>query len=100
MTLLNLCVLLPAVVLTHYVRGIVLAMLSGAREWSVIHPQLTPMPFPLAVWRVDSVMLILLGLLLVPISLGRWSIRRSEGGALVLLYAAYLVMATILGVRG
>ena len=36
--------------------------------------------------------LIVLGLVLVPISLGRWLPGRPEGVMLILLYAAYMVL--------
>ena len=52
----------------------------------------SPLNFPLIVWRVDSVMLLVLGLALLPMSLGRWLPRRAEGTLLILLYAVYMVL--------
>ena len=60
---------------------------------------LRPMPFPLAVWRVDTVLLIVLGLMLVPVSLGRWTLRKVEGLVLTCLYAAYLIMSTAIAIK-
>jgi Ca2+/Na+ antiporter len=57
------------------------------------------MPFPLAAWRVDTVLLIVLGLLLIPVSLGRLTLRKPEGVALAVLYAAYLLVSTALAIR-
>ena len=114
--LLNLCLLLPLVVLTHHARQVVV-------DWERIQPvldssaattttatttetaedediyQIRPMPFPLAVWRVDTVLLIVLGLLLVPVSLGRLTLKKPEGLALAVIYAVYLVISTALAIR-
>jgi Ca2+/Na+ antiporter len=57
------------------------------------------LPFPIAVWRIDVVLLILLGLFLLPVSFGLWEIRKSEGLFLIFIYAAYLVGTTLLGRR-
>jgi Ca2+/Na+ antiporter len=42
-------------------------------------------------WRVDSVALLILSILLLPVSVGRWTLTRIEGMALVGLYVAYLI---------
>ena len=55
--------------------------------------------FPIAVWRIDTVLLILLGLMLLPVSLNLWQMRRVEGILLIAIYACYLVVTTILGRR-
>jgi Ca2+/Na+ antiporter len=104
--LLNLCLLLPLVILTSYTRQIVV-------DWDKLHPaavaattepaeavyQLRAVPFPLAVWRVDTVLLIVFGMLLIPVSLGRLTLRKPEGLALAILYAVYLVISTALAIR-
>jgi Ca2+/Na+ antiporter len=97
--LLNLCLLVPLVVAAHYVNQLTVSWPGGDRTWEAIRQNLRPLPYPLAVWRVDTVLLIVLGLLLVPVSLGRWSLTRLEGLALAFVYAAYLVVSTILAVR-
>jgi Ca2+/Na+ antiporter len=59
-----------------------------------------PLHFPAIVWRVDCVMLMLLGLALLPMSLGRWLPGKTEGAVLIFLYAAYLLLwrwATMIG---
>lgn len=131
--LLNLCVLLPAIVLLWYpistgfvptVPGIAVSTsapsvdLSGttttmpatspATKGSVatippasapaMQPQaprsfaeVSPMTYPMVTWRVDTVLLVLLGFLLLPISLGRWRLGRVEGMALIALYAIYVL---------
>ncbi|MDQ3439898.1 MAG: hypothetical protein M3478_06060 [Planctomycetota bacterium] len=55
--------------------------------------------FPIAVWRIDTVLLILLGLMLLPVSLNLWEMRRLEGMLLIVIYAGYLVGTTFLGRR-
>lgn len=98
-TLLNLCLLLPAVVLLGAARQLILAWRGGTRELAELLAAVRPMPFPIGVWRVDTVLLIVLGLLLVPISLGRWSLKKGEGIALALGYVAYLLVSTAIAVR-
>jgi hypothetical protein len=107
--LLNLCALLPIVVLTHYGRQIAFdlrpryAAIDNAyattQSISQVLSEFRPMPFPLAVWRVDTVLLMVLGLLLIPVSLGRIILSRGEGLAMALVYAAYLVVSTALAMR-
>jgi len=109
--LLNLFLLLPLLVVGHYVsQAAQLAHAAAATAAATTQPTTTqqasetilslqPMPFPLAVWRVDAVLLIVLGLMLVPVSLGRWPLRRIEGFVLTLLYAAYLIISTTIAVR-
>ncbi len=54
-------------------------------------------PFPLAAWRVDVVVLIGLSAALVPVALGRWPLRRGSGAALIAAYVAYLYIALRVG---
>lgn len=77
--LLNLCLLLPLVIL------VTLVVSRGA----------TATPYPLIVWRVDSVVLLVLAFALVPVAAGRWLPQRMESMLLVLVYAAYLVFETL-----
>jgi hypothetical protein len=56
-------------------------------------------PLPLAVWRVDIVALIALGLFLLPPALGRWPLDKLQGLGLIVGYIAYLLLAMVLGVR-
>ena len=58
-----------------------------------------PLPFPLASWRVDAVVLTVLGFILIPVSLGRWELRRAEAIGLIVGYAAYLVLVAFASVR-
>lgn len=86
--LLNLFLLLPMVILLDYVRG------------TLIHqPQARATPYPLVTWRVDTVMLVVLGFALVPVAAGRWLPDRLESMLLVLAYAGYLVAQTAASAR-
>jgi hypothetical protein len=97
---LNLFLLLPLVVLAHYVQQIWQAMRQAPiSSLGELYAGINPTPFPLAVWRVDTVLLIVLGLMLVPVSLGRWPLRRAEGLMLAFLYAAYLIMSTSIAIH-
>jgi Ca2+/Na+ antiporter len=52
---------------------------------------LSAIAFPLRVWRVDAVLLVVLSIAIAPSAFGRWSLGRIEGLLLVLLYLGYLV---------
>src|SRR6185503_3917420 len=106
--LLNLFLLLPLVVIAHYVSQAAQSMHAAdaaATQPATTHAvevtmmTLAPLPFPLAVWRVDTVLLIVLGMMLVPVSLGRWPLRRIEGFVLTLLYGAYLIISTTIAIH-
>jgi len=85
LALLNLCLLLPIVILVEFAIGIKNA-----------NPK--PMAFPLITWRLDTLILLVLGFAMVPLALGRWFYGRAEAVVLVVLYAAYLVAETALSV--
>jgi Ca2+/Na+ antiporter len=92
--LLNLCVLLPVVALIWYPAQMERSdFLSGS-----IHRIMgglgnaAPLPFSWVTWRVDNVVLVLLSFMLIPASLGRWRLGRTEGFTLIALYAAYVLM--------
>jgi hypothetical protein len=48
--------------------------------------------FPMTAWRIDNVFLIVLGLGLIPISIGRWTLGRAEGMMVLFGYAFYLAL--------
>jgi Ca2+/Na+ antiporter len=53
----------------------------------------------LATWRIDAVMLSVLGLAMIPIALGRWEVRRWEAIGLVAGYALYLAVSAAVSVK-
>ena len=97
--LLNLCLLLPFLALFPYAHAIYHATSLGARpiiDLQSLAPQ--AMVFPLAVWRIDSVVLVLLSAILLPAAVGKWNLGRGEGILLILGYCVYLMSVTAAGV--
>jgi hypothetical protein len=97
--LLNVCCLLPLIVVCDYAHSAYVAWHGGMHDWRTLLAQLKPTAYPLAVWRVDTILLVVLGLLLVPVSLGRWTLKKAEGLCLALGYVAYLLVSAALAVR-
>jgi hypothetical protein len=96
-TLLNLCLLLPAVTLYWYLKtGFAgLPQLNDkyfTSALAALREHAKPLPYPLTAWRIDSVVLTVLGFAFVPVALGRWAIGKWEAAALVLGYLLYLVV--------
>jgi Ca2+/Na+ antiporter len=52
--------------------------------------------YPMSVWRIDTILLIAAGLLLLPVALNRWTLTRAEGIGLVAAYVAYMVLTTMM----
>lgn len=52
---------------------------------------------PLVIWRVDNPCLLILALLLLPLSLGRWSLSLVESELLALFYFLYVLAASQVG---
>ena len=98
--LLNLCLLLPACVLLWYLHEahwkLGFSTFADFRApWESAHA----LPYPMAAWRVQTVILLVLGLALVPVSMGRWLFGRFESAALVLGYAAFLITLAVYGME-
>jgi Ca2+/Na+ antiporter len=101
LSLLNLCGLLPAVIFFWYLHT---AVPDGA-GWGLLaaiknlpaHGR--PIPLPLAVWRVDAVILTVIGFALIPFALGRWTLGRLESAGLIIGYAAYLAVTAVASLR-
>jgi Ca2+/Na+ antiporter len=96
--LLNLCLLLPIISFVPYVTAYFRAARAGHGaliDWSLYSPQVTV--FPLAVWRIDTVSIVLLSLLMLPVSMGKWNLGREEGVVLIVVYCIYLAAVTIAG---
>jgi Ca2+/Na+ antiporter len=95
---LNLCALLPAIILIDALGGTVLH-LSHSTAVAAAGAPLPATPFPLVTWRVDAVVLVLLTFALVPVASGRWLPERLESMLLILVYALYLIAETALSAR-
>jgi cation:H+ antiporter len=96
--LLNLCLLLPIIALMPYAQSLFQAVQFHGRltiDWSSYSPQATV--FPLAVWRIDTVVLIVLSTLFLPVAVGKWNLGREEGMLLIAGYCFYLLAVTMAG---
>ncbi|HEX4055210.1 MAG TPA: hypothetical protein VHX86_13180 [Tepidisphaeraceae bacterium] len=91
--LLNLCLLLPVIILLWYPISAVHRNGSGLFHLGM-RPLggVSPMPFPWVTWRVDNVVLLLLSFILLPVSMGRWRLGKAEGITLIALYGVYVLM--------
>lgn len=63
-------------------------------------PPAGPILYPQDAWRVDTVILIVCGMLMLPAALGRWRPGTGEGMALIVVYAIYVLAAAAVAVRG
>lgn len=88
--LLNLCVLLPITIVAWQVisnwNGF-----DGMMRGRLFDAPATPLPYPMAAWRIDVVMLIISGAALLLISTKRWVPGRAEGLIGVLAFALYMI---------
>jgi Ca2+/Na+ antiporter len=103
-SLLNVFALLPLLVLIghrHELFSAVLQQMIAVFHFTshVSQPVDPVVIFPLAVWRVDVVMIIALGLYLMPIAIGKWKMTKLQGAALMLGYAVYLVLSLGIAVQ-
>jgi Ca2+/Na+ antiporter len=98
--LLNVCALLPALILLPYLAARVPAVAHWAGDALAWHEDLPKLLiFPPAAWRIDNVLLILMGVLLLPVALGKWSLGREEGLALIAGYFFYLTVTIVTGLN-
>lgn len=91
LVLLNLCLLLPAVILV-----------SMGRQWLAIRGTTQPATFEPVIysriaWRIDAVVLLILCLLFVPVAGGRLKFDRTLAGWLIGGYAIYMLTVIALG---
>jgi hypothetical protein len=107
--LINLCALLPIAAGLWIVRPVVVAEIRSFVPHRVTLASATTsttdsdvvavepiadraLPFPMGVWRVDTVLLLAVGFLLLPIALGRWSPGAIEGYGLLFVYVGYMML--------
>jgi Ca2+/Na+ antiporter len=100
--LLNLCALLPALIVTWHLThataasaasaGTPLATAAAYVQGMFAHDP--PLIYSMSVWRVDTVVLLVVGVFLLPVSIGRWMPGKIEAAALILGYVIYLAMAS------
>lgn len=103
LVLINVLVILPAAIIT--------AWFDHLAAWQRLQPASTDpivvrllnrpvLPFPHAAWRVDTMMILILAMFLVPLSLNRWLPSRLEGFALIFAYVCYLLMSAYAAMAG
>jgi hypothetical protein len=63
---------------------------------AVDKPQLV---FPVIVWRVDTIVLLVLGMILLPPAIGRWPLSKRDGIIMLVVYVAYLMVVAAAGRR-
>ena len=66
-----------------------------ATDWFMRLPSL---PLPLTVWRIDAIVITVVGFALLPAALGKWRLGRMEAVALIAGYAGYLAVSAFLTV--
>jgi len=92
--LLNLCLLLPIVVLLHsfmHANWSAIDSMPGKNvAVKILLLEFPPFPYPVAAWRIDTVLLVVLGFAAVPIATGRWLLGRGEALLLILGFMVYL----------
>ena len=94
--MLNLCLLLPIVILLWHAR---VSALPAIHAMAATHPTVAISPAPLVYsvvhWRVDSIVLLLLALILLPAALDRWKLAKAEGAMLIGFYLIYVLVLQI-----
>lgn len=89
--LLNLCGLLPLLILLPYAAAVLPALNHWAGDALVYREGLPRLLlFPAAAWRVDNLILVVAGVLLLPVAFGKWALGREEGMTLIAGYFFYL----------
>jgi len=70
------------------------ATLTAGWEHGPIHFSKAAVLMPVATWRIDSLLLLAVALLLTPVSVGRLRLGKAEGCFLIALYLAYAAVAS------
>jgi len=98
--LLNLCALLPVLILIPYLARWVPPISHWAGDALAPRGGLpTLLLFPSPMWRIDNVILLVVGVLLLPVSIGKWRLGREEGMVLLAGYFFYLTTTLASGLE-
>jgi len=92
--LLSLCALLPGGIFADWIHE-TLPHPHVAGAAAVISATARSTPFPVVVWRLDTVVLVLLGFAMIPVAVGRWLPDRLESVLLITTYILYLFAKAI-----
>ncbi|QOV92240.1 hypothetical protein [Humisphaera borealis] len=108
LALLNLLGLVPLLIVAWAIRSVVVTglpkaayastrqgLFQPATDWFMRLPSL---PLPLTVWRIDAIVITVVGFALLPAALGKWRLGRMEAVALIAGYAGYLAVSAFLTV--
>jgi len=96
--LLNLCLLLPILILLPYLAAIFPQVAHFAGDSMLWHEGLPKLViFPPPMWRIDNVLLIVVGVFLLPVAIGKWALSREEGMVLIAAYFFYLTATLVSG---
>jgi Ca2+/Na+ antiporter len=98
--MLNLCLLLPVIILLRRPIQSLHRNLDG--KFPIRFDLFTgnsSLVFSWVTWRVDNVVLLVLAFVLIPAALGRWRLGRAEGVTLIGVYAVYVIMEAAAGMR-
>ena len=108
LALLNLLGLVPLLIVAWAIRSVLVVGLPNAGYASsrqgVFQPatdwfmRLPSLPLPLTVWRIDAIVITVVGFALLPAALGKWRLGRMEAVALIAGYAGYLAVSAFLAV--
>jgi hypothetical protein len=96
--MLNLCALLPILILLPYAAVHIPQVAHFAGDsmlWNEQLPKLLIFPSPM--WRIDNVILIIMGVFLLPVAIGKWNLGREEGMVLIAAYFFYLTATVASG---
>ena len=94
--LINLLLILPGTVIAAWGQSLSTATTQAADTTEPFIRQLLNRPvltYPHATWRVDTMMILILSMFLVPLSINRWLPARLEGLALIVCYVCYIMMS-------
>jgi Ca2+/Na+ antiporter len=117
LVLLNVCVLVPVVILTSMLMAKIGAaplatttmpaatapattQATPTRSETETPAEVRPLLYPRTIWRIDAVTLLILSLVLLPIALGRFKLDKQVAGWLIVAYCVYLLSVLIANARG
>jgi Ca2+/Na+ antiporter len=97
--LLNLCLLLPIAILLWYPLSTTPARLANFRDFKLPWESTHALPYDVMAWRIETVIVVVLGFGLIPASMGRLKIGRLESVLLVTGYGVYVVLMAVFGLQ-
>lgn len=106
--LLNVCLLLPLSAIAWVTQSSAINTLSASFGTPTTMPASQPttaasdaaaeivhFAYPISVWRIDTTLLLVAGIYLLLLALGRVRLGPTEGTAMILIYVAYLMLTAV-----